>query len=498
VSGSGSKARRAELEPAPWVNAAHERRADAERRAASERRAADRRVAPRRGRGEPRDADDRRSAAERRAAERRTAERRAAPRRAADARSGTHADDAVEPTAGVAQAPGQVERRTLFLATILLLAYGLVMAYSASAAQAYFTYGSSMYLLLRQLAFAAVGVGAMLVLARVDFVVWRRFAGPLYAVAGALTVLVLVPGFGMEIRGARRWLDVAGQSLQPSELAKLAVVCFLAATIARTPRLLDTAGGFLRLVLIGIIPFGLVVGLLQKDLGTTLVLCVGAFGVLVAAGARWRHLVTLVLAVPVLVGGLILAEPYRVERIVAFLDPWAYAQTSGFQATQSLVSIASGHVFGVGLGNSVQKFGYLPDETTDMITAIIGEELGLVGLLVLIGLYVFLAWAAFRVALSCREPFGKLFAVGITCLIVGQAFINIGAALSVVPLTGVPLPLVSLGGTSLVVVLAGVGILLNIATNRRSFIVASAGRDDGPARRRRDGRAPVAGARGRG
>jgi cell division protein FtsW len=379
-----------------------------------------------------------------------------------------------------------------------MLLYGLVMAYSASTAQAYFTYGSSSYLVQRQFVFAGVGVVAMLVLSRVDFALWRRFAGPLYVVAGALTVLALVPGVGMEIRGARRWLDVAGQSLQPSELAKLAVVCFLAATIARTPRLLGTAGGFARLVLLGVIPFGVVVGLLQKDLGTTLVLSVGAFAVLVAAGARWRHLLALAMVVPVLVGALILAEPYRVERIVAFLDPWAYAQTSGFQATQSLVSIASGHVFGVGLGNSVQKFGYLPDQTTDMITAIIGEELGLVGLLVLIALYVFLAWAAYRIAISCRELFGKLLAVGITSLIVGQAFINIGAALSVVPLTGVPLPLVSLGGTSLVVVLAGVGILLNIATNRRSFIVVSSRRGHGPARRRRDGRAPVAGARGRG
>jgi cell division protein FtsW len=488
LSARGSKARSAELGPAPWVNA------PSQRRTAAERRAAERRAEPQRRRDETRPADERRRANERRAAERRTSPRRAPDVDAEPAASGRRSP---APATG-APGPGQVERRVLFLATVLLLLYGLVMAYSASSAQAFFTYGSSSYLLLRQLAFAGVGVAAMLILSRIDYGVWRRFAGPLYLVAGALTVLALVPGVGMEVRGARRWLDVAGQSLQPSELAKLAVVCFLAATIARTPRQLGTAGGFARLVLIGIIPFGVVVGLLQKDLGTTLVLCVGAFAVLIAAGARWRHLAALALAVPVLVGALILAEPYRVERIVAFFDPWAYAQTSGFQATQSLVSIASGHVFGVGLGNSVQKFGYLPDQTTDMITAIIGEELGLVGLLVLIGLYVFLAWAAFRVALSCRELFGKLLAVGIASLIVGQAFINIGAALSVVPLTGVPLPLVSLGGTSLVVVLAGVGILLNIATNRRSFIVVSTRRGDGPARRRRDGRAPVTGARSRG
>ncbi|HQG02925.1 MAG TPA: putative lipid II flippase FtsW [Thermoleophilia bacterium] len=467
MSGRGSKAQPEPLEPAPWVNASPERRAGGDRRRAAERRSAARRrdevVVP----------------------ERRRSERRAGERRAARP---------LPPAPG----PGQVERRVLVLATVLLLLYGLVMAYSASTAQAYFTYGSASYLLARQLVFAVIGVIAMIGLSRVDYGIWRRFAGPLYVLAVALCVLALVPGIGMEIRGARRWIGVAGQSLQPSEIAKLAVVCFLAASIARAPQAFATGRGFARLVALGILPFAIIVGLLQKDLGTTLVMCVGAVAVLVAGGARWRHLIALATAGPVLVGALIVVEPYRMERLVSFVDPWAHAQTSGFQATQSLLSIASGRVFGVGLGNSVQKFGYLPDQTTDMITAIIGEELGLVGLLVLIGLYVFLAWAAYRVALTCRERFGKLLAVGIASLIVGQAFINIGAALSVVPLTGVPLPLVSLGGTSLVVVLAAVGILLNIATNRRSHIVVSARRGDGPARRRRDGRTSVASARGRG
>lgn len=496
MSARGAKPQTPGLEPALWVSAPSERRGAVERRAA-ERRAAERRAGSRRQAGATRPADGGRSGPERRrAADRRAADRRATERRATDPGAGRSQNRTA--SAAAAQIPGQVERRVLTLATVLLLLYGLVMAYSASTAQAYFTYGSSSYLLQRQGMFAGIGVVAMIVLSRVDFVVWKRLAGPLYLAACVLMALALVPGIGVEVRGARRWLEVAGQSLQPSELGKLAVVCFLVAAIVRTPRLLDRAGGFLRLVALSVIPFGVVVGLLQKDLGTTLVLCVGAGAVLVAAGARWRHLTALLMVGPLLVGALIVAEPYRVERIVSFLDPGAYAQTSGFQATQSLVSIASGHVFGVGLGNSVQKFGFLPEQTTDMITAIIGEELGLVGLLVLIGLYVFLAWAAFRVALSCRDLFGKLLAVGITSLIVGQAFINIGAALSVVPLTGVPLPLVSLGGTSLVVVLAGVGILLNIATNRRSFIVVSPRGRERPARRRGDGRPPGARPRGRG
>jgi len=195
---------------------------------------------------------------------------------------------------------------------------------------------------------------------------------------------------------------------------------------------------------------------------------------------------------------LILVEPYRLARLVTFLDPWKDPQGSGFQATQSLISIASGRIFGVGLGNSVQKFGFLPEQGTDMITGIIGEELGLIGLVLLLALYVALAWACFRIALNCKEVFGKLLATGITAIIIGQACINIGAALGLLPLTGVPLPLVSLGGTSLLVVLAGLGILLNIATNRRSHIVVSAQRRDRTARRGGDRRAPAADARRRG
>jgi len=383
---------------------------------------------------------------------------------------------------------GAPERRLLLLATALLLLYGLVMAYSASAAQAYFEHGTTFYFFRRQLVFAGLGVLALVVFSRIDYVVWRRFAVPFAVVAAGLLVTVFVPGFGVTVRGARRWIDLGFTQLQPSEIAKLAVVGLLAALIVRDPAALRTRQGFGRLVLVGLVPFGLLVGLLQKDLGTTLVLCVGAAAVLVAGGARWRHLLGLAALAPVLVGALILIEPYRMDRIAAFLDPQRFAQTSGFQATQSLVSIASGRIFGVGLGNSVQKFGYLPEQTTDMITGIIGEELGLVGLLVLLGLYVLLAWAAFRIALSCRELFGKLLAVGIAGLIIGQAFINIGAALSVVPLTGVPLPLVSIGGTSLVVVLAGIGILVNVSTNRRSYIVVSAPRSRRAPRRGGDGR----------
>jgi cell division protein FtsW len=371
------------------------------------------------------------------------------------------------------------------------------MAYSASAAEAYFQHGSSFYLIGRQAAYGVLGLCVMWTLSRVDYGWYRKLAVPLSVLALAGLALVLVPGIGTTINGARRWIFIGGQSVTPSEFAKLAAVMLVAALIAARPRQVATVRGFLTLVLVGIVPAaGLI--MLEPDLGTTLVLVSAVCAILVAGGARLRHLFSLGATGCLAVVTLIVAEPYRLQRLTTFFDPWEDPQGAGFQATQSLISIASGRIIGVGLGNSVQKFGYLPEQSSDMITAIIGEELGLVGLVILLALYAGLAWACFRIALNCKELFGKLLATGITTIIIGQACINIGAALGVLPLTGVPLPLVSLGGTSLLVSLAGLGILLNIATNRRSFIVISAERQDSAARSRRHRRAPAAGARRRG
>jgi cell division protein FtsW len=442
-------------------------------------------------------AQERRARSERRAAERRGRSGSASPpapeRRGAPSERRLGARRKASPIPG----PGVAERRAVVLVTFVLVVYGLVMAYSASSAEAYFLHHSSFYFVKRQLLWVLIGVGAMWVLSRVDYAWWRRVAVPLAGLVLAGLVAVLVPGVGSVVNGARRWIIVGGQGLQPSEFAKLAAVVLVAALIVRRPREIESPAGFGRLVLIGIVPAGLLI-MLEPDLGTTLVLVVAVAAVLVAAGARLRYLFTLVAAGCLAVLALIIIEPYRLERLVTFFDPWKDPQGSGFQATQSLISIASGRIFGVGLGNSVQKFGFLPEQGTDMITGIIGEELGLIGLVVLLALYVALAWLCFRIALNCKELFGKLLATGVTAIIVGQACINVGAGLGLLPLTGVPLPLVSLGGTSLVVVLAGLGILLNIATNRRSYIVVSPQRGDRAARGGGDRRASAAGARRRG
>jgi len=478
---------KAELDHSDWVADAPA----AERRARADRRATDRRRSASQPARERRDKDDRRTTESRRSAQTRAAAETAPRRRAASGRSMRSARAAALP------APGVAERRALLLVTFLLVLYGLVMSYSASSAEAYFRHHSSFYFVERQTVWAVIGVAAMLALSRVDYASWRGWAVPLAGIALLALVAVLVPGVGSVINGARRWLILGGQGVQPSEFAKVACVMLAATLVSRRPRDLETPRGFVRVAAIAILPAAVLI-MLEPDLGTTLVLVAAVVAVLVAAGARLRYLFTAAAAGCLAVLALIAVEPYRLQRLTTFLDPWKDPQGSGFQATQSLISIASGHIFGVGLGNSVQKFGFLPEQGTDMITGIIGEELGLIGLIVLLALYVALAWCCFRIALNCKELFGKLLATGITAIIIGQACINVGAALGLLPLTGVPLPLVSLGGTNLVVVLAGLGILLNIATNRRSYIVVSAQRGDRAARGGRDRRAPAAGARGRG
>jgi cell division protein FtsW len=480
VTSSRRGASKAELDHQDWIEDAPAagRRARADRRASERRRAASQPARERRGGDERRAAQSRRAAAA------------APPRRTSASRA------ARQPRSAALPGPGVTERRALLLVTFLLLLYGLVMSYSASSAEAYFKHHSSFYFVERQLVWAVIGVGAMLVLSRVDYASWRRWAVPLAGIALLALVAVLVPGIGSVVNGARRWLILGGQGLQPSEFAKVACVMLAATLVARRPRELETPGGFLRVVIIAILPAAVLI-MLEPDLGTTLVLAAAVVAVLIAAGARLRYLFTAAALGLLAILALIAAEPYRLQRLTTFLDPWKDAQGSGFQATQALISIASGHIFGLGLGNSVQKFGFLPEQGTDMITGIIGEELGLAGLIVLLALYVALAWCCFRIALNCKELFGKLLATGITAIIIGQACINVGAALGLLPLTGVPLPLVSLGGTNLVVVLAGLGILLNISTNRRSYIVVSAQRGDRAARGGRDRRASAAGARGR-
>ena len=382
---------------------------------------------------------------------------------------------------------GHSDQRLVAFLTLGLVAFGLVMVYSATSASAAVGNGDPMSYLKRQAVYAFVGVVLMILASRFDYHRLRYLSPPLLLTAFALCVAVLV--FGPAINGARRWFVVGPVSFQPSELAKLALCLFAAVYLSRR-RPPKTFGELVR-------PLGLVTAsfcgliIFEPDLGTTITLCGMMLAILLVAGVPVRLLATAsVLAVGA--GALaIWMEPYRRARVLSFLNPWDDAQGSGFQIVQATIGIGSGGFTGAGLGEGVTKISYLPEAHTDMIFAVIGEELGLVGSAFVIAAFGALAVAGFRIALRCKDPFGKLLAAGLTSLVCGQAAINLAAALGIAPLTGIPLPFVSYGGSSLVVLLAGVGVLLNIAVNGKVVGASVRGRSG------RDRRAREARARGR-
>ncbi|HWN22077.1 MAG TPA: putative lipid II flippase FtsW [Gaiellaceae bacterium] len=381
---------------------------------------------------------------------------------------------------------GQLEQRLLVLVTLALVAFGLVMVYSATSASAAIGDGDPMTYLKKHAVYAVLGVALMIVASRFDNRRLRLLAPPL--VLGSIVLCLAVLAVAPEINGAKRWLYFGPVSFQPSELAKLALLIFTAGYLARNgaPRTLGELWrpiGLLATVFAGLF-------LLQPDLGTTISLMLMLAGMLVVAGVPARTLGA--------AGGLavslgfvaIWASPYRRERVFSFLDPWADPENAGFQTVQATIGLGSGGLTGEGLGQSVQKINYLPEAHTDMILAIIGEELGLIGTTAVIAAFAAFAFAGFNVALRCRDPFGKLLAAGITSLVCGQAAVNLAAVLGIAPLTGIPLPFVSFGGTSLLVLLAAVGILLNIAVDERAPSRAAV-----PSGGRRNSRPRAAGAR---
>jgi cell division protein FtsW len=383
----------------------------------------------------------------------------------------------------------QLEYHLLVLVTLALVAFGLVMVYSASSARALLGSDDPAYYLKRQALYAVVGLVALVFLSRFDYRRLELAAGPMLLASFFLLVAVL--GIGVAVNGARRWIPFGPLAFQPSEVTKLALALWTATLLARRPAP-RTFGELLR-------PIGLVVGascaliLVEPDLGSALAIGIMVSAVLLVSGTPVRTLVGASGIATAVILAAIWAEPYRRARIFAFLDPWHDPQGAGFQIVQAMIALGSGGIFGVGLGESVQKIYYLPEASTDMIFAIIGEELGLLGVVAVVAAFALFAYAGFNIALRCKDPFGKRLAAGLTALICGQAAVNVSAVMGLAPLTGIPLPFVSYGGSSLVVGLASVGILLNIAVNHGIAAVSEV-----PDRRRRDGRARPARARGRG
>jgi cell division protein FtsW len=351
---------------------------------------------------------------------------------------------------------------TASLTTALLTTIGLVMVLSASSVSAFAAYGSSFLFFKRQLLYAAMGSVALLGAARLPYRVWKRAWAPMLAVSVVLLALVLHPAAGTVVGGAARWIQVGPFSLQPSELAKFAVVSAVASILSANADRLEAEP--LRWML----PLFLIVGgvsllvLLQPDLGTMTVIAATAFLLLFLAGVRLRLLaVTLFLSAGAGMA-LVLGWGYRRARLLSFLHPWSDPRNTGYQIVQSLIALGSGHLFGVGLGASRQKWMYVPNAHTDFIFAILGEELGLLGELAVLALFGALLWAGIRIALRAPDVFGKLLAGGITAWLGLQAVVNLGAVTGIMPITGVPLPFVSFGGSSLVVSMGAVGVLLSV------------------------------------
>jgi cell division protein FtsW len=350
----------------------------------------------------------------------------------------------------------------LLAALVGLLAYGLVMLNSASSVVSYQEHGTPTYYFMRQLIAAAAGVCVMIVLMRLDYRLLGRLAIPLHAIAVLLLLAVLVPSLGHRAYGAQRWIAFPGVQLQPSELVKLTMVLYIARWMARKgTQVSDLAYGFVPfLVLLGLV-FGLII--LQPDMGTAVIVAVGAVAVFFAAGASVPQLVLFSGLSASAAVVLIQSAAYRMQRITAFMDPWKDPQRTGYHTVQALLALGSGGLTGVGLGASRQKFLYLPFPHTDSIFAIVGEELGLIGTLAVLGLFLLLAWRGLVVALRAPDLFGRLLATGLTASLAFQAFLNIAVVTSSVPFTGVTLPFFSYGINSLLVSMTAAGILLSIS-----------------------------------
>jgi cell division protein FtsW len=352
--------------------------------------------------------------------------------------------------------------RGLLLAVGGLTAFGLVMVFSASESQGWLWHGNAAYYFERQLVWLVLGAGLLWGFTQLDYHRLRPLVRPLALVSLALLVLVLVPHLGVTSNGARRWLKLGPVEMQPAELAKLAVLLFVASWLERRrDRLHSVEEGVLPFLALLALITGLV--MLERDLGTTLILAGIMLSQFLVAGSRKRHVLLLVAIVGLAIAALIRMEPYRFHRIMAFLNPWADPLNSGFQSIQSILALGSGGIFGLGLGQSIQKYQWLPFAHTDFIFAIVGEETGLLGTGAVLAAFALVAYRGYRIALRAPDLFGSLLACGITTWITAQAVINIAAVTVTLPTTGIPLPFISYGGSSLAISLLAVGILMNIA-----------------------------------
>ncbi len=356
---------------------------------------------------------------------------------------------------------------TLAVLITLLCVIGLVMVGSASPVISLITYGSPWTIFFRQVLWMVVGIGALLIFARIDYRAWRKWSVPLVGVTIVLLLAVLVPGLGVTAGGSSRWIGFGQLRIQPSELMKLAMVVFAADIVVRRSDR-DAPAKQIIAPVMGVLVLSAALIIKQPDMGTAMVLSCIAFGILFMSGVSLAPLTKVLVVFAAVATVFALGDSYRRDRILSFINPGAHQAGSGYQVWQSLIGLGSGHLFGLGLGGGREKWGTLPNAHTDFIFSVVGEELGLVGAVFILLLFFALAWYGYRAAGRAPDRFGCLVAVGVTTWITSQAVINVGAVIGVLPVTGIPLPFISFGGSSLVINLAAMGILMNIARQERA------------------------------
>jgi cell division protein FtsW len=362
------------------------------------------------------------------------------------------------PNSGVMRPPDLV----LFLATLGLLGVGLVMVFSASAVKALLgPQGDPTHFLKRQLVWTAIGIVCMILTLKIDYRVWRRLSVPILLVSIGLLAVVLVPGVADEISGAKRWIRFGFIGVQPSEVAKFAIVLFLASYLAGRRTRIGIPELVLPCTILGLMALLM---LKEPDLGTTIVMTGGVCIMLFVGGIPISYMVALACTGVSAFLYLALSADYRRERLMAFMDPWSDPLDKGFHIIQSLLALGSGGLFGLGLGQSRQKYFYLPAQHTDFIFSVLGEELGFIGSLTVMILFFLFAWRGYRIAITSQDIFGSLLAVGLTSMTLLQMLVNVAVVSGLMPVTGIALPFISFGGSSLVISLVGVGVLLNIST----------------------------------
>ena len=350
--------------------------------------------------------------------------------------------------------------KVLFTTTLLLLGISVVMVYSASALVAFERFDQSNLFATKQLLWASLGLGVLYITMKIDYRTYRNEPF-IWAVLGLVALLLVAVLFSAPVNGTRRWFGIGGLGIQPSELAKVACILFAALVLERRMQRIDDVSSLL--------PIGVVLGgmvglvMLQPDYGTamTLVIIVGAM--VYAAGLNYRYIAGAALVLAPVLYVLLVSAPYRRQRLLTFWDPWADPLGDGFQIIQSLIAVGTGGVFGRGLMSGVQKLFYLPEPHTDFIFAVISEELGLIGATGVLACFLVITWRGVRIAMRAQDSFGSFVALGLTTMIAGQAFVNMSVVLGMLPTKGIPLPLVSNGGSSMLINLLGLGVLLNIS-----------------------------------